>query len=177
MHVGAADMTGRIVTLEASEIPPGGEGLVQIQLDRPVGMVHGDHLILRDQSAQRTIGGGVVFDPMPVTRGRPRAVRLEFLRAQEQPTAGAALGAAFAHVDTIDLAQFEQSWNLNADEAAALVRDVDMRIVDDGRRRTGLTRARWDTLESLVLDGLRRWHDAHPDRDGGERERAAPGAR
>jgi selenocysteine-specific elongation factor len=166
VHIGAVDVTGRVVTLEHGEIPPGGDGLVQIQLDRPIGMVRGDRVILRDQSALRTVGGGTVLDPMPVTRRRPRPVRLAYLRAQELETPELALQSAFSDIDTVDLRQFEQAWNLSAAESERLTQNVDMVVVDDGRARFGITPARWGALESLVIDGAREWHQRYPDRAG-----------
>lgn len=166
VHIGAADVTGRVVTLEDAEIPPGGDALVQIQLDRPIGMVRGDRIILRDQSALRTIGGGTVLDPMPITRRRPRPVRLAYLRAQELVSPEQALASAFGDIDTLDLQQFEQAWNLSAGEAEQLTRGVEMVVVDDGRTRLGITPARWTALETHVIDGARAWHQRHPDRAG-----------
>ena len=37
VHLGAADVTGRVAVLESSSIAPGASGLVQIVLDRPIG--------------------------------------------------------------------------------------------------------------------------------------------
>ncbi len=166
VHIGAADVTGRVVTLEDGEIQPGGDGLVQIQLAGPIGMVHGDRVILRDQSALRTIGGGTVLDPMPVTRRRPRPARLAYLRAQELATPEQALASAFADIDTLDLQQFEQAWNLSAAESGQLAESVDMVVVDDGRARLGITPTRWAVLAALVIEGARAWHERYPDRVG-----------
>lgn len=166
VHIGAADVTGRIVTLEDAEIAPGSDGLVQIQLDRPIGMVRGDRVILRDQSALRTIGGGTVLDPMPVTRRRPRPVRLAYLRALELATPELALARAFDDIDTLDLQQFEQTWNLSAAESGQLTRNVNMVVVDDGHVRLGITPARWAALEALVIEGARTWHERYRDRAG-----------
>jgi len=166
VHIGAADVTGRIVTLEGGEIAPGASGLVQIQLDRPIGMVRGDRLILRDQSALRTIGGGLVLDPLPVTRGRSRDQRLAYLQAQEHASPSGALSKVFEHLDTVPLDRFYQGWNLSPGEIAEVAQSVDMTVVDDGRIRTGFTAARWETLATVVLDGLRQWHTRFPDREG-----------
>lgn len=166
VHIGAADVTGRVVTLEHAEVAPGSDGLVQIQLDHPIGMVRGDRVILRDQSALRTIGGGTILDPMPVTRRRPRPVRLAYLRAQELATPEQALKSAFDNIDTLDLHQFEQAWNLSAAESGQLARNVEMVVVDDGRSRLGITPARWAALQALVIEGVRAWHERNPDRVG-----------
>jgi selenocysteine-specific elongation factor len=76
LHLGAADITARVITLEGQEIQPGESGLVQLQLTRPVNTVYGDRFVLRDQSAFRTIGGGQVIDPVPLTKGRSKTTRI-----------------------------------------------------------------------------------------------------
>ena len=166
VHLGAADVTGRVVTLDAADIAPGSEGLVQIQLDRSIGMVHGDRIVLRDQSALRTIGGGVVLDPLPITRGRPRAVRMDYIRAMDAPTAHDSLQRVLEHLDTVPLGRFAQAWNLTGSEAGALWPKADMVVVDDGRTQTGITQDRWVAIQSMIELGLKQWHTRYPDRVG-----------
>lgn len=166
VHAGAADVTGRVVTLDGADIAPGAEGLVQIQLDRAIGMVHGDRVILRDQSALRTLGGGVVLDPLPLTRGRSRAVRLDYVRAMDTPSAPESLSRVLEHLDTVPLDRFRQAWNLTLAEAAALWSGAEMEVVDDGRAQTGFTPARWAEIQSFIVEALKRWHEQYPDRTG-----------
>ena len=166
VHLGAADVTGRIVTLDTTDIAPGKEGLVQIQLDRAIAMVHGDSVILRDQSALRTIGGGIVLDPLPITRGRPRSVRMDYVRAMDELSAKKSLRRVFENLDTVPLDRFAQAWNLTPVEAQDLWNKVDMIVVDDGRTQTGLTPKRWSAIQSVIRVGLRDWHARYPDRVG-----------
>ncbi|MFT4582339.1 MAG: selenocysteine-specific elongation factor [Gammaproteobacteria bacterium] len=166
VHVGATDVTGRIVTLQGSEIAPGEQGMVQIQLDRVISTVRGDRLILRDQSALRTVGGGVVLDPLPLTRRRPREVQLDYLRAMDSDSANSSLAQVLKHLDSVPLDRFSQSWNLTAEEAESLWPEVDMMVVDDGRSATGITNRRWDELKTIAGAGLKTWHERFPDRVG-----------
>src|SRR5690606_12822001 len=69
VHLGAADITGRVAVLEGEAIAPGSEGFVQLVLDAPTVALHGDRFVLRDQSARQTLGGGQVLDNAPPTRG------------------------------------------------------------------------------------------------------------
>ena len=59
LHLGAVHVPARVALLAGDALAPGDEDLAQLVPDRPIGALHGDRLILRDQSAQRTIGGGV----------------------------------------------------------------------------------------------------------------------
>ena len=54
---------GRITLLEMNELPPGGETYVQLRLEQPVILQHGDRYILRFYSPMETLGGGMVLNP------------------------------------------------------------------------------------------------------------------
>src|SRR3989442_1241896 len=86
VHLGAAEAMGRVSLLQATGIEPGGSGRAQIVLDRPIGALRGDRFILRDQSAQQTLAGGVVLDPFAPARKVRTPARLAVLAALERPT-------------------------------------------------------------------------------------------
>ena len=70
-------------------IPPGGEALVQLVLDRPIAAAAGDRFVLRDTTAQRTIGGGIFLDLRAPARKRRTPERLAQLQAQCHRRSGA----------------------------------------------------------------------------------------
>ena len=57
LHVGTEDVVARIALLEGDTLAPGESMLAELLLERPVGALHGDRFILRDVSAQRSLGG------------------------------------------------------------------------------------------------------------------------
>ncbi len=59
--IGTQERFARIVPLEPAPLTPGASGYVQIRLGEPTVAVHGQRFIVRDESATRTIGGGVVL--------------------------------------------------------------------------------------------------------------------
>lgn len=67
---GSADSLARIRLLEGENIPPGGEGWLQLELREPLPLTRGDRFILRLPSPGETIGGGEVIDPAPGRRWR-----------------------------------------------------------------------------------------------------------
>src|SRR5207249_10070137 len=85
VHLGAAEAMGRVSLLQATGIEPGGSGRAQLVLDRPIGALRGDRFILRDQSAQQTLAGGVVLDPFAPARKARTPARLAVLAALEGP--------------------------------------------------------------------------------------------
>ena len=67
---GASETPAHLRLLAAEELPPGGEGWLQLRLDRPILVAAGDRFILRQPSPSLTLGGGEVLDPHPRRRYR-----------------------------------------------------------------------------------------------------------
>jgi selenocysteine-specific elongation factor len=56
---------GRVVLVGSDELAPGQTGYVQLRLEQPIIVQHGDRFILRFYSPMETLGGGVVLNPHP----------------------------------------------------------------------------------------------------------------
>ena len=172
LHLAAAAVTGRVAILEGGSIPPGGSGLVQLVLDAPLGALAGDRFILRDQSAQRTIGGGRIVDPFSPARGRARPQRLALVRAMAQPDHAKALAETLAlSPGGVDLNRFAQARNLAPEEAEALWDAADMVRLGGARDAVGIARPAWDELRDAIVEALRDWHRKRPDQPGPEEDR------
>lgn len=167
LHLGAADVTGRVAVLEAQSIDPGESGLVQLVLDRPLGALRGDRLILRDQSAQRTIGGGAVIDPFSPRQGRRTQQRLAMLRALEKEPAASRVAAVVEESPAgVQLNRLALAWNLDNAQSEALWRGADMVRLGRPDDPIGMANRHWRAARDAVLESLRRWHDAHADQPG-----------
>jgi selenocysteine-specific elongation factor len=153
VHVGAADVLGRIAVLDDA-------GLAQLVLAEPVGAVRGDRFIVRDQSARRTLGGGTVIDVFPPPRGRARPERLAWLRAMEIDDDDASLSALLEmSASGVDLARFSANRNLPA---------------ASGLR---FSAAHWQALREKALAALAVWHRESPERGGLPADRLLKGTR
>jgi selenocysteine-specific elongation factor len=170
VHIATADVTARIAIRRGEAIPPGNVKVVQLVLDQPVGALHGDRFIVRDQSATRTLGGGTVIDPFPpVSRRRSaqRAAELAALEADDPETALAALSRVSQA--GVDLARFEKTYNLTAERAADVCGTAG--IIAVGKEpRTGITRELRDDLRTRTLDTLATFHRQQPQAPGREVE-------
>ena len=178
VHLGAAHLTGRVAVLEGRAIAPGASGLVQLVLDQPLIAARGDGLILRDQSARRTIAGGFVVDPFAPARGRARPSRLRYLAAMELGDPAAALGDLLAGLPGgLALDRFARAWNLTPGEADDLWPRVRMIRVGNARAPIALAPEHWEAQRASVVDALKLWHARAPHNPGaGEHElhRALP---
>ena len=72
VHLGTAEIMGRIVLLEAEELEPGAESNVQVLLEEQVGCWPGDRYVIRSYSPVYTIGGGMIYNGSPKKRKRFR---------------------------------------------------------------------------------------------------------
>jgi selenocysteine-specific elongation factor len=70
VHLGTAEIMGRIVLLESEELEPGAEANVQILLEEQVGCWPGDKYVIRGYSPVYTIGGGRIYNGSPRKRKR-----------------------------------------------------------------------------------------------------------
>ncbi|MEM8976276.1 MAG: selenocysteine-specific translation elongation factor [Pseudomonadota bacterium] len=167
VHLGAAETTGRVATLGTRSIAVGETGLAQLVLDEPIGAVHGDRFIIRDQSARRTIGGGRVIDLFPPKRGRSKPDRLAWLEAVREPDDKTALTDLLELAPSgVDLVQFAINRNLTAKECDALVAACAGKVVSGDSQRVAFAGARWLQLRKAVLARLKDWHESQPDNTG-----------
>lgn len=165
-HVGTADVTGRVALLEGTGIEPGGTGLVQLVLDTTVHASAGDAVVLRDQSARRTLGGGRILDPMSPARGRARPERLDWVRALALGDRKAALDAVLGDSPGgAPLHVLSTIWNMTPAEADELFTGVG-RVCRDDTETVGLTAAHWAQLQKSVLAALEDLHRQKPDAAG-----------
>jgi len=76
LALGTSDVLGRLVLLEGKHMAPNSTGFCQLRLHDPVVAEHGQRFILRDETAVRTLGGGIVL--------RPAARRIVLSQAAEE---------------------------------------------------------------------------------------------
>jgi len=90
VHIGTAEVMGRVSVLEGDAIAPGEERWAQLRLASPVVAVSGDRLVVRRPSPPETLGGGAVAD-ISGERFRRRADALSVLEKRAAPTPAARL--------------------------------------------------------------------------------------
>ena len=162
LHLGAEHVSARVAVLEGGSIAPGEKGLAQLVVERPISTVTGDRLVIRDQSAQRTVGGGRVVDPFSPRRGRARAHRLAWVRAMtnvDHETALAETGDAA--LLGVGLRKFRQARNLTRDDVDRLVDSLSMVRVGRDADETVFAPQAWRGLCEELLGHVAAWHDDH----------------
>jgi selenocysteine-specific elongation factor len=170
LHLGTQDVTARVALLEGSRLAPGGRMLAQLLVNAPVQAVHGDRLVLRDHSAQRTLGGGRVLDPFAPARQRRNPGRLGQLQAlASHDSLEQALPALLANSDSgLDPQRLERQFNRLR---ATWQLPDDVRVIATRQGPLLFDDARWQALKAPLLEQLARFHELEPDQLGPDRDR------
>lgn len=170
VHLGTQDVTGRVALLEGASVAPGDRMFAQILLNAPVQAVKGDPLILRDQSAQRTLGGGRVLDPFAPTRHRRSPERLAQLQAlATRHELEDVLPALLLNSETgLDPRRLERQFNRPRD---TWVLPANIRLIDTRQSPLLFSADRWEALKAPLLGHLARFHQLEPDQMGPDRDR------
>lgn len=64
IHLGTAEVLGRVVLLQGDKLSPGETCFAQLQLEEPLVGEKGDRLVIRSYSPMYTIAGGLIIDPL-----------------------------------------------------------------------------------------------------------------
>jgi len=164
VHIGAADVPARLAMRRGASIAPGAGALAQLRLDRPVCAAHGDRLIIRDQSAMRTLGGGIVVDPFARVR-RTAAERAYTLAALDRFDPEASLAELIGgNRRGVDLDWFARVFNRRRDRIQELL-PPDARVLGTVQR-VALSSSWLDSLQARVLEWLARFHRDHSSETG-----------
>jgi selenocysteine-specific elongation factor len=78
LHVGTAEVMATVSLLDCDTLNPGERGLGQLFAEEPLTVVWGQPFVLRDSSAEHTLGGGRVLQPTT------RKIRRRHIEAIEQ---------------------------------------------------------------------------------------------
>lgn len=179
LHLGTADVLARVGVPGESSIAPGTTSLVQLVLNQPIAASHGDRFVLRDQSARRTIGGGVVLDPSAPRRKRHANLRQAELEVMERRHPGQILEGLLGITEAgVDMRGWARALNLTPERATALEREAHA-VVLGKDQPVGISRTAAELLGARILSMLRDFHAAHPQAGGMETFalRAAVGTR
>ena len=83
LYAATSQRLARMTLIDVSVLEPGSEGYAQIRLAEPLCIFRGDRIVLRGESPEFTIGGGVVLDIAPVKFRRKDSGRQAWLRVLE----------------------------------------------------------------------------------------------
>jgi selenocysteine-specific elongation factor len=163
LHLGTADIVGRVAVLGGRSIVPGGSGFVQVDFEQPIGALHGDRAVLRDHAARHTLAGGRVVDPFPPRRGRRLPSRLAVLEATAEADPAHALRRLLEVEGLVALPDFALARNLAPAELDALTGAGAFLRVGTARAPVAVTAGRLAALCDNIVTALAASHETQPD--------------
>jgi selenocysteine-specific elongation factor len=177
-HVGTLEVLGTVALLDCDTIEPGAWGLAQVFLEEPATTVWGQPFVVRTSSAEQTLGGGQVLQP--VAR-KIRRRHLEILERVEKLWTGDALERArtvawFSAFSGLTPADLVRNASIAPDELeaviATLVQSGGLAELTFGSGRRLLLHADMvRELEDRLMQALARLHEQNPLMTGHDRQR------
>jgi selenocysteine-specific elongation factor len=174
IHMGTAERFGKVVILGPDDsLAPGRSSFCQISVSsRPLAAARGDHFILRDETAVRTLGGGIVLQPSPRVHHRSERLeeKLQVVHSGE-PAAAAELFLDDRDEFALSLSSLCEFLNLRVERTIELLRAVatikEVRVDGDD---LFTTERKWDRAQAALASALRAFHAAHPLAQGADVE-------
>jgi selenocysteine-specific elongation factor len=171
LHHAAAEVGARIVLLGDKPIAPSEEADVQLVLDRPIAAAAMDRYIVRDVSAQRTLGGGVFLDlraPARKRRTPERQAQRAALAIRDPFGVFAALLTAPPFV--ADLAIFARDNAFTALRTDELASTLGLIVLEAGDSRLAFAQEQWRAFASEAVVQVGVYHAENPNFQGVGRE-------
>ena len=170
VHLGTQDVIARVALLEGSRLSAGERMFAQLLINAPVHAVKGDRLILRDSSAQRTLGGGRVLDPFAPARQRRSLERLAQLQAlADSESFEQVLSALLDHsAGGLGPQRLERQFNR---PRASWSLPGNVRLIETRQGPVLFNVQRWGQLKFTLLEQLAKFHELEPDQMGPDRDR------
>jgi len=169
LHLGAAEVMGSVALLDADVLRAGQWGLAQLFLDEPVMAVWGQPFVLRSPSAEQTLGGGQVLQPVA---GKIRRRHLEILERIERLWTGTLAARArevawftgFAGLTAFDLMR---GLACSTPQATELLTELTaaghlLPLTVAGQRTLLVAADRLHDLNERLVKLLRQWHEQSP---------------
>ena len=164
LHHASTEVGARIVLLTDEPVSPGTHTRVQLVLDRPIAAAVGDRYVIRDTSAQRTIGGGRFVDLRAPSRKRRTAERRAQLDAQELIEPDRAMEALLAvspfYLDITAFARDRARAWTNVSALVQLIGAVQMSV---DASVFAMSFGHWKKFQRDLLDRLETFHADNPD--------------
>ncbi len=164
VHHGSGNMPARLVLLEGGEIVSGESMLAQFRFEKPVYVLAGDRLVVRDWPETVTLAGGLVIDPHSRRRGFRGEAQRELLEQCALSSRPAVWMSAFLKRDGAVKRDelLRQSRFGEQDVAAALASDEGVMAVGDWVADA----KRWQQARDDAAAIIDAEHQTHPERPG-----------
>jgi selenocysteine-specific elongation factor len=166
-HTGTSEIMGNLMLLDREDLKPGEDAVAQVRLDTPVALVRDDRYVIRSYSPVRTIGGGMVLNPIPQKHKRFKAEIVKGLKGlmENDPEKILAYHVSDSGIRGVSFSNLAVMSNLSAKQLdtsiqALLSRKEILQI--DKENRIFLHRNSFDALQRDTRSYLQKYHESFP---------------
>jgi selenocysteine-specific elongation factor len=173
VFLATAESLGRVIVLEEpGEIAPKRSALVQIVLNDPLVALAGDRFVIRDETNVRTLGGGIVLNPLGRRTRKPLDTYLQHLAALGRPFGPPAVAAMLTLQDSLATppARLAQLFNRPLPEVESAFKDPTFVKVSLGEEEGYTTSEQWEGVKRFTVAALTAHHRDEPLAPGLEME-------
>jgi selenocysteine-specific elongation factor len=174
VHHGAAERLAKVILLGTEEtVGPKASAYCQIALVEPLLALRGDRFIVRDETAQRTLGGGVVVHPWARQHRRREPDLLAKLRVLHRGEFEPLVEAFLEESDdfAVPIGPLHQFLNLREERARERLAGLTaIRTLSFEGEQLYTTGGKWRRLREALVAALGAFHRAHPLAPGMEME-------
>jgi selenocysteine-specific elongation factor len=167
LYLGTSETFCRAILLVDEEISRGNRAQIQIRLERPILTFRGDRFIVRDFSAQHTVGGGRVINPFAPKHKRFTEETLEVLDRWENADDAEVVDLVLAQSRDLCVSEDYLHYFLPYSDAAIRNFLKELEGAQNIVRWPGSTPLvsatdRTEQAETDIISTLERFHDATP---------------
>ncbi len=168
-YLGTREIFCRLILLVDEAILPGDKVQVQLRLEQPILTFRGDRIIIRDFSAQHTVGGGEVINPFAPKHKRFTPETIATLAQWEEADDAQIVNIVLANSETVCVPEsFLYYYLPHSQTDVKTILDslkTEGKIVrwDESGRETLVSDAeRVSTVKAKIVDALTAFHEAQP---------------
>jgi selenocysteine-specific elongation factor len=166
VHLGTAERFAKLVLLGSQEkVGPKETAYCQLSVSEPLLVLREDRFIIRDETSNRTLGGGVVIHPWPTKHKRAEAGLQEKLTLLHRGEFSS-LVSAFLDESTefaLSIAPLPQFLNLREEDVRDRLAGIKtIRVLSLEGEKLYTTERKWQQIREELVRRLQEYHAAHP---------------
>ena len=168
-YLGTREIFCRLILLVDEAILPGDKVQVQLRLEQPILTFRGDRIIIRDFSAQHTVGGGEVINPFAPKHKRFTPETIATLAQWEEADDTQIVNTVLANSDTLCVSESFLYYYLphSQTDVSAILNSLEteekiIRWNESGREPLVSDAERTTTVKAEIINTLTAFHEAQP---------------
>lgn len=170
LEMGTREIPVRVILYGTTELAAGESSFAQIRSGEPITATHGQRFILRDESASRTLGGGVVLRPLGIRKRQAESSDFASLERIKKGDAATRVqevlrAAGFEHPSDLQICARA---GVEVAEIPSLLEQMKAakHLTPVPGTQTFVVPETMDDLAARTISWLERHHRSHPDSPG-----------